>query len=83
MIAEEFAVFEDNVESVDGRNGIAFDDLDGNEFFAIVDEIEAAALAGLRGISFGVFVDVVPFAVAVDRGTLQGEFQRVAIDLLQ
>ena len=34
-------------------------------------------------IGFGIFVDVVPFAAAVDGGTFQSKFQRVAIHLLE
>src|SRR5438876_9262523 len=47
LVAEEFAVLENGVESVAGRDGLAVDDFDGNEFLAFEDEVEAAAFAGL------------------------------------
>src|SRR5438876_1002796 len=83
LVAEEFAVLENGVESVAGRDGLAVDDFDGNEFLAFEDEVEAAAFAGFAWICYRILVDVVPFAAAVDRRTLQREFQRVAIHLLQ
>ena len=35
-----------------GGNGLAFDAFDGGEFFAILDEIEAAAFAGFAWIGY-------------------------------
>src|SRR6266852_8744433 len=83
LVAQEFAVFENRFESVVGRDGSAVDDFDRNEILAVLDEIEAASLAGFGRILLGIFVDVVPLAAAVDGGTFQREFQRVAVDLLQ
>src|SRR5882762_7263393 len=82
LLAQQFSVFEDGFEGVAGWNGFTIDDFDGGELFAILNEIEAAALAGFGGIGFRIFVDVVPLSVAVNGGTFQRELQRVAIDLL-
>src|SRR5260370_26152392 len=83
LVAQQFAVFENRFESVVGREGSAVNEFDGGEILAVLDEVEASAFAGLRRIGFRIFVDVVPLAVAVDGGTFQREFQRVAVDLLQ
>src|SRR5258706_5486183 len=83
LVAHEFAVFENCFEGIVGRDGSAFYDFDSGEILAVLDEVEAAAFAGFAGIGFGIFVNVVPLAVAVDGGTFQREFERVAVDLLQ
>jgi len=78
-----FAVFENRFESIVGPDRRAVNDFDGGEILAVLNEVKAAALAGLLGSGFGILVDVVPLAVAVDGGTFQREFERVAVDLLQ
>src|SRR5713226_7324752 len=83
LVAQDFAVFENCFESVIGREGRAFNNFDSGEILAVLEEVEAASLAGLAGIGFRIFVNVVPLAVAVDGGTLQRKLQRVAVDLLQ
>src|SRR6266849_7849538 len=83
LVAQEFAVFEKRFKCVIGGDRSAFNDFDGGELLAIMDQVEAASAAGFRRIGFGIFVNIVPLAVAIDGGTLQGEFQRVAVDLLQ
>src|SRR6266478_2654770 len=83
LFAEKFAVLENNVESVGGREGLVVDDFDGDEFFAVVDEVEAATFASFAWIGYRILVDVVPFAIAVDGRTFQFKFQGVAIHLLQ
>src|SRR5208282_5060863 len=65
------------------RIGSVVVDFDGGEFLADVDQVEAAAFAGFGWIRFRIFVDVVPFAAAVDGGTFQSKFQGVAIHLLK
>src|SRR5207237_2364595 len=52
-------------------------------FLVSLNEVDAAALAGAGGVGFRILIDVVPLAAAVDGGTFQREFQRVAVDLLQ
>src|SRR5438046_8045672 len=44
----------------------SFNDFDGGEILAVLNEIEAASLADFAGIGLRIFVDVVPLAVAVD-----------------
>src|SRR5258708_32604117 len=83
LVAEKFAVLENNVESIGGRDGLAVDDFDGDEFFAVVDEVEAATFASFARIGYRILVDVVPLAIAVDGRTFQRKFQGVAIHLLQ
>src|SRR5260370_2784751 len=83
LVAQDFAVFENRFESVVGREGSALNDFDGGEILAVLKEVKAASLAGFAGIGFGMLVSVVPLAVAVDSGTFQREFERVAVDLLQ
>src|SRR6266852_3401531 len=83
LVAQELAVFENRFESVVGRDGRAVNDFDRNEILAVLDEVEAASFAGFGRILLGIFVYVVPLAVAVNGGTLQREFERVTIDLLQ
>src|SRR5260370_1400239 len=83
LIAKKFAVFENRLESVVGRDGSAVHGFDGGEILAVLNEVEAAAFAGFGWILLGIFINVVPFPVAIDGGTFQREFQRVAVDLLQ
>jgi len=71
LVAEEFAVLENNVENIGGRDGLAVDDFDGDEFFAVVNEVEAATFASFAWIGYRILVDVVPFAIAVDGRTFQ------------
>src|SRR6266404_7072161 len=65
LLAQQFAVFEDGFKSIAGRGRFPIQDFDGGELLAILDEIEAAALASFGRIGFRIFVNVVPFAVAV------------------
>jgi len=53
LIAQEFPVFEDCFESVVGRDGSALNNFDGGKILAVLNEVEAAALAGFRRIGFG------------------------------
>jgi hypothetical protein len=54
--------------------GITFDHFNRGKIFGVLQEIEAATLAGFGWILLGIFADVVPFAVAIDGGTFQSEF---------
>src|SRR6266853_1170724 len=83
LVAQDLAVFENCFESVIGRDWNAFDNFDSGEILAVLDEVKAAALAGFARIGFGVFVNVVPLAIAVDGGAFQRKFQRVAVNLLK
>src|SRR5258708_32842470 len=83
LVAEKFAVLENNVESIGGRDGLAVDDFDGDEFFAVVDEVEAATFASFAWIGYRILINVVPFAIAVDGRTFQRIFQGDASHFLQ
>src|SRR5260370_602436 len=83
LVAQDLSVFENCFKCVVGGNGHAFNNFDSSEILAVLDEIEAAALAGFARIGFRILVNVVPLAVAIDRGTFKREFQRVAVDLLK
>src|SRR5260370_3253301 len=66
LVAQNFAVLKNRFERVIGREGSAFNDFDGSELLAVLNEVEASALTGFGGIGFGILVNVVPLAVAVD-----------------
>ena len=82
LVTQKFAVLENNLKSIGGREGLTVDDFDGDEFFAVVHEVEAATFASFAWIGYRILADVVPFAIAIDGRTFQRKFQGVAIHLL-
>src|ERR1700692_604164 len=88
LIAQHDAIFKYRLERVrtEGRTlrqRFAFEDLHGGKFLTILDQVKAAAFAGLAGICFWIFVHVLPFAVAIDGRTFECKLQSIAIHLLE
>src|SRR5260370_9275052 len=50
LVAEKFAILKNNVESVSQRDGLIVDDFAGAEFFAVVDQVEAATFPSFAWI---------------------------------
>jgi len=53
LLTQQFPVFEDGFEGRCGWDRFTINDFDGGELFAILNEIEAAALAAFEGSVLG------------------------------